>query len=58
MSQTTVAKIQYRIEARKCAATLVVLVKLFGQQELPELKNFFPRTLTVRSSFFLADLKR
>ena len=53
MSQTSVAQIQSRIKARRYAAKLVVLVKLLGHQTLPEVKNFFLETFTVRSSFFL-----
>ena len=56
-SRSIVAQIQSRIKARRCATTLVVLVKLSGRQKLPELKNFFPETFAV-SSFFLADLKK
>ena len=41
-SWTIVAQIQSRIKASRCAAKLVVLVKLSGQQKLPELKIFFP----------------
>ena len=40
-SRTVVAQIQLRIKARRCAAKLVVLVKLSGRQKL---KNFFPET--------------
>ena len=32
---------------------LVMPVKLSGQQKLPELKNFFPETIAIRSKFFL-----
>ena len=39
---TIVAQTQSRIKARRCAANLVMLVKLFGGQKLSELKNFFP----------------
>ena len=39
------------------AINLVMKVKLLEQQKLLELKNFFPETITVRSSFFLADLQ-
>ena len=53
VSRTVVALIQWKIKARTCAVKLVVLVKLSGQQKL---KNFFPKTVVVRS-FFLADLK-
>ena len=53
-SRTVVAQIQSRIKARRYAAKLVVLVKLSGQQKLPESKNLFPETFTVvRSSLFL-----
>ena len=58
MSQTVVAQIQLRTKARRCAAKLVVLVKLSGRQKLPELKNFFLETFAIRSSLFLADIKQ
>ena len=47
-SRTIVAQIQWRIKARRCAAKIVVLMKLSGRQNL---KNFFPETLAVRNSF-------
>ena len=36
VSRTAVAQIQLRIKTRKCAANLVMLVKFFGRQKLPE----------------------
>ena len=55
MSQTIVAQIQSRIKTRRCAVNLVMLMKLFGQQKL---QNFFPEASAVRSSYFLAGLKK
>ena len=47
VSRTSVAQIQLRIMARRCAANLVMLVKLFGQQKLPkESKEFFSQELS------------
>ena len=40
-SRTVVAQIQSRIKSRRCAAKLVVIVKLSGRQKL---KNFFLET--------------
>ena len=53
VSWTVVAQIQSRIKARRCAAKLMVLVKLSGRQKLTELKSFFPETFIIGSSFFL-----
>ena len=48
---------KYSSGSNKCqkvyAAKLVILVKLSGQQSLPELKDFFLETFVTRSSFFL-----